>query len=108
MRGLACVGGLLAACLVAAAPALKPRPKPTIVGEWALESINYEGRPLPIWKTTDVFLPNGTLREFRDGRPEREKTYMVNSAAVPAELDWYDEDGETLRRAIWKVDGDTL
>ena len=72
-----------------------------------MESINSKGELLPFAPTTDVFLPNGMLRTVKDGRDEPMQTYEVNSTAKPAELDWYDEDG-TLRRAIWKVDGDTL
>ena len=108
MRGLACIGGLLAVGLVAAAPPLKVMPEPTIVGKWSLVSIIHEGILLPIRETKYVFLPNGILRKFPDERPVQEEIYKVNTAAVPAELDWYGEVGDTLRRAIWKVDGDRL
>jgi len=108
MRGLACIGGMLVVGLVVAAPPLKHMPEPTIVGEWSLVSINHEGRLLPIRQTKSVFLPNGILREFPDDRPVEEEIYKVNTATIPAELDWYGEDGDTLRRAIWKVEGDTL
>jgi uncharacterized protein (TIGR03067 family) len=94
--------------LAVGAPALKPLPQPAIVGEWVLESINSEGELLGVWETTDVFLPNGRLRTCKKGCPEEETGYEINATAVPAELDWYDIDGTTFRRAIWKVDGDTL
>jgi uncharacterized protein (TIGR03067 family) len=91
------------------APALKPEPtaKPTIVGEWTLESIEYEGRRLPMAKTTVVFFADGTSQDIVDGKPKAKETYQVNAATVPAELDWY-EDEETVHHSIWKMDGDTL
>jgi uncharacterized protein (TIGR03067 family) len=99
---------LLTAVLVVGAPALKAPPKPSILGDWELQSVEFEGERQPFAQETMVFSPDGTLREFVDGKPERRTTYKVDTAATPAELDWHENDAKKFRRAIWKVEGDTL
>jgi hypothetical protein len=108
---------LLAGVLVlaAGAPGLKdkPRPEPTLVGEWAAASVTVGGRPVPSGSDRWVFRAEGTYALYARGEPadagdltgefgkaEGAVDLASKTVGLPANLCRFRIDGDTLALAV--------
>jgi uncharacterized protein (TIGR03067 family) len=108
---------LLGLALALAAPAPKEEKKdpPTLVGEWALESVTFAGRPVPDRKKTVAFTKDGKYGAVVAGPAGPggvAGTYAHDPKKDPAQLDISEPaagggPGRTSP-AIYKIEGDTL
>ena len=102
---------ILALALAPAAPALKEKvvPEPTLVGEWAPESVTVRGRPVNPGSDRWVFRADGTWAMYGRGKELVAGPLTVDPTAAPATIDLAERaaGGRTDLGRYW-VDGDTL
>jgi uncharacterized protein (TIGR03067 family) len=100
--------------VVVAAPLPKERPKPppSVVGEWVLVNATFDGveEKFVDGPRRFVFDADGTYTVFRGGRKQYEHEYGTNPKTDPAGMDLERVlSGERgTHEAIYKVAGDTL
>jgi hypothetical protein len=101
----------LAASLLLGAPALKDVRKPTKppAGKWAVERLEFDGSV--IIKAQDrhcvhQFIPTGRWQTLNGLHSFDAAAFF--EAAGGLEADFNPDDPKKLRKAIWKVEGDTL
>ena len=97
--------------LTAGAPNLKvkPRPEPTLVGEWAAESINVGGQPAAMGSDQWVFRADGTMSILSRGRALDSRDYACGDRAPVRALDLGRAGGRgQVNLALYRIDGDTL
>jgi uncharacterized protein (TIGR03067 family) len=104
----------LALALVVGAPALKDKApaKPTIEGEWQVES-RFDGGKASTDTNRWVFSPGGVaeIREPIGGRVVSNLTYTLSADAAAKAIDFLEGQGNgkaDLRQGIYKIEGDTL
>lgn len=89
-----------------------PKDKPTVVGEWAAESVVAGGKTLPgpPGGASFTFAADGKLR-VRDGdKVSDDGSYTVDPKKDPAEIDLIPPAAQKKppTQGIYKLDGDTL
>jgi uncharacterized protein (TIGR03067 family) len=105
---------LLAAPLLAAAPALKePAKAPGLVGEWVVERHETGGEGLPFPGVVRfVFTADGKWAWYAEGCPKvPDRAYTVDLAAKPQAIDLGSEPGAPgpgTCPGVFRVEGDTL
>jgi uncharacterized protein (TIGR03067 family) len=105
---------LLAVAVVVGAPLPKERPKPlpSIVGDWVTQSRTFAGtvRPIAGEPLRYAFAEDGTYGVYRGpGRLVDDRKYTTDLKKDPAGVDLdTDADGGRVYRGIFKVEGDTL
>jgi uncharacterized protein (TIGR03067 family) len=101
----------LALALPVSAPALKdkPSPEPTIVGTWAVESSNVNGRVIEPGSDRWVFNADGTQSIYGQGQLLQSATYSFGPRAAARTLDLVaDAGGRHTNRCLYRIDGDTM
>jgi uncharacterized protein (TIGR03067 family) len=102
---------LLALALGPAAPALKEKavPEPTLVGEWAVESVTVGGAPARLGSDRWVFRADGTMSILSQGKVLDSRDYAVGEKARVRALDLTERAGRgQTDPAVYRIEGDTL
>jgi hypothetical protein len=102
---------LMFAALALGAPALKDPPKKeaTIVGEWAVESVNVGATPSSPSSNHWEFNADGTFSIHSDGKTVTRSNFVCDSKVTPCTLDILPSGaGSTQHLCRFQIDGDKL
>jgi uncharacterized protein (TIGR03067 family) len=106
---------LLALAVTFSAPAAKEAPKkdpPSIVGEWAGETAEAGGKPLPVppGGITMEFLADGKVVIREGPKPATTAEYTADPKKSPAEIDLKPSEKakDLMFVGVYKIEGDTL
>jgi len=103
---------LLFVAVAVGAPALKdaPRKEPSIVGEWAVESVNVGGKPSKPASDRWAFNADGSFAIYSDGQPSKLPRHFVHDSKVsPSTLDLLPNGGDAPSHlCTFQIEGDKL
>jgi uncharacterized protein (TIGR03067 family) len=103
---------ILAAALLLGAPAPKEERKPADqpLGEWMIERLEFNGRPIETKSYQTVSINADAVALLMGGhyRSSSEPAVFFEPGRGKAEVDYYPGDPKKLRKGIWRLEGDTL